>query len=167
MPVSPMGLGEEGLELFVNDGALAAALMGRADQFSSEFSIRVRGEFDESRFDEIIRAAAGDSESRGRIEEIRYVGGEAANRWAQVVTTGLRPRDLKRIFEQCGIEANRIIRTRFGPVTMDRPLARGVSRRLTPGEMRLLTDAAGLQPPAERKARGTRRSATGNRRRGR
>ena len=73
--------------------------------------------------DDPTRAAAGDAESSGRIEEIRYVGGEAANRWAQVVTTGLRPRDLKRIFERCGIEANRIIRTRFGPVTMDRPLA--------------------------------------------
>ena len=46
VPVSPMGLGEEGLELFVNDGALAAALMGRADALSSEFSVRVRGDFD-------------------------------------------------------------------------------------------------------------------------
>lgn len=167
VPVSPMGLGEEGLELFVNDGTLAAALMGRADQLSSEFGVRVRGEFDESRFDEITRAAAADAESHGRIEEIRYVGGEAANRWAQVVTLGLRPRDLKRVFERCGIEANRIIRTRFGPITMDRSLARGVSRRLTPGELRSLMDAAGMKPDAQRKPRGMRRPATGNRRRGR
>lgn len=156
VPISPMGIGEGGLELFVNDGALAAALMGAADKISSEFSIRVRGDFDESRFSEVLAAAAADTEARGKIEDIGFSGGEAANRWAQVVTVGLRPRDLKRILEQCGIEANRIIRTRFGPVSMDRSLARGVSRRLTGGEMASLADAAGIRPakrPAKRPAR--------------
>lgn len=178
VPVSPMGLGEEGLELFVNDGALATALMSRADVLSSEFSVRVRGEFDETRLVEVTESAARDSEARGRIEDISYTGGEAANRWAQVVSVGLRPRDLKRIFERCGIEANRIIRTRFGPIAMDRALARGVSRRLKPGEMAMLADAAGIKPPrkprrakpqgesrAPRKA--GRGKTTGNRKRGR
>jgi len=112
VPVSPMGLGEGGLELFVNDGALAASLMSGADRLSSEFSVRVRGEFDESRITEVVEAAARDPESNGRIDELDFAGGEAANRWARVVTTGLRPRDLKRIFEHCGIEANRILRLR-------------------------------------------------------
>lgn len=168
VPVSPMGLGEGGLELFVNDGALAAALMGRADKLTSEYSIRVRGEFDETRIQEIMDAAATDPEARGRIEDVACTGGEAANRWAQVVTAGLRPRDLKRIFEHCGIEANRIIRTRFGPIAMDRSLARGVSRRLTSGEMATLADLAGLQPPAKPAARPRKGSAAGDRaRRGR
>ena len=178
VPVSPMGLGEEGLELFVNDGALAAALMGRADALSSEFSVRVRGDFDETRLAEVTEAAARDGEARGRIEDISYTGGEAVNRWAQVVTVGLRPRDLKRIFERCGIEANRIIRTRFGPIAMDRALARGVSRRLTAGEMAMLADAAGLAPQRKprrakpgsqaRSPRGERRGGpTGSRKRGR
>jgi len=147
VPVSPMGLGEGGLELFVNDGALAASLMAGADRFSSEFSVRVRGEFDESRIEELIEAAARDPESPGRIEELEFAGGEAANRWARVVTTGLRPRDLKRIFERCGIEANRILRTRFGPISMDRALARGVSRKITSGELAALADAAGVKLP--------------------
>ena len=178
VPVSPMGLGEEGLEVFVNDGRLAAALMGRADAISSEFSVRVRGDFDESRLAEVTESATGDNEARGRIEDIRYTGGEAVNRWAQVVTIGLRPRDLKRIFERCGIEANRIIRTRFGPISMDRSLARGVSRRLTQGEMATLVDCAGLEPQRKpRRAKppsassGARRAGrdgpTGNRKRGR
>lgn len=165
VPISPMGIGEGGLELFVNDGALAAALMGAADKISSEFSIRVRGDFDESRFAEVLAAAAADTETRGRIEDIGFSGGEAANRWAQVVTVGLRPRDLKRILEQCGIEANRIIRTRFGPVSMDRSLARGVSRRLTGGEMASLADAAGIQPakrPARQLAKRTRKGSQGS-----
>lgn len=147
VPLSPMGLGEGGLELFVNDGALAASLMSGAERLSSEFSVRVRGEFDESRIEEVIDAAASDPESNGRIDELEFAGGEAANRWARVVTTGLRPRDLKRIFERCGIEANRILRTRFGPISMERSLARGVSRKLSPGELAALADAAGIKLP--------------------
>jgi 23S rRNA pseudouridine2605 synthase len=163
--VSPMGLGEEGLELFVNDGALAAALMARADVLSSEFSVRVRGLFDEARLEEVAAAAARDEEAAGRVEQVSFGGGEGANRWVQVVSAGLRPRDLKRIFERCGIEANRIIRTRFGPITMDRALARGVSRRLAPGEMASLADVAGIarkeapRRAAPGKGRGKRRAA--------
>jgi 23S rRNA pseudouridine2605 synthase len=161
VPVSPMGLGEGGLELFVNDGTVAAALMAGADKLTSEFSVRVRGEFDESRLEELVAAAEHDPEARGRIEELECAGGEAANRWARVVTSGLRPRDLKRIFEACGIEANRILRTRFGPIMMDRSLARGVSRRLTAGELSALADAAGVALPGSRTSRKPRRPATG------
>jgi 23S rRNA pseudouridine2605 synthase len=142
-----MGIGEGGLELFVNDGTLAAALMGSADKFSSEYSVRVRGDFDESRVDEVLATANADAEARGRIDSIEFTGGEAANRWAQVTCTGLRPRDLKRMLEASGIEANRIMRTRFGPISMDRSLARGVSRRLTAGEMASLADVAGIRLP--------------------
>jgi 23S rRNA pseudouridine2605 synthase len=158
IPVSPMGIGEGGLELFVSDGHLAAALMGRADALSSEYSVRVRGDLDESRLPELLTSAARDSQLRGRIEDIEITGGEAANRWVRLVSVGLRPRDLKRVFEDCGIEANRIIRTRFGPIAMDRSLARGVNRRLTPGELSALADAAGLKlepgksPPVGRQA---------------
>ena len=160
VPVSPMGLGEGGLELFVNDGAFAAALMGAADRLTSEFSVRVRGDFDESRLQEVVEAAERDPESRGRIDELEFAGGEAANRWARVVTSGLRPRDLKRIFESCGIEANRILRTRFGPIMMDRALARGVSRKLTAGDLAALADAAGVALPGARASRKPRRPAT-------
>lgn len=159
VPVSPMGLGEGGLELFVNDGALAASLMSGAERLSSEFSVRVRGEFDESRIGEVIDAAARDPESSGRIDELEFAGGEAANRWARVVTTGLRPRDLKRIFEHCGIEANRILRTRFGPIAMERSLARGVSRKLATGELAALADAAGVKLPRSSGGRKPRRPA--------
>jgi 23S rRNA pseudouridine2605 synthase len=159
IPVSPMGIGEGGLELFVSDGHLAAALMGRADALSSEYSVRVRGDLDESRLPELVAAAARDVEARGRIEEVEITGGEAANRWVRLVTVGLRPRDLKRVFEDCGIEANRIIRTRFGPIGMDRSLARGVSRHLTPGELATLADAAGLKPEISKLPRAARQGA--------
>lgn len=155
IPLSPLGVGEGGLELFVNDGALAAAVMRGTDKLSSEFSVRVRGEFDESRVAELLEAAASDPECTGRLETVEPTGGEAANRWARVVAVGLRPRDLRRVFERCGLEANRVLRTRFGPVVMDRALSRGRGRRLTEGELAALRAAVGLPEPRKpRKPRG-------------
>lgn len=148
IPICPMGVGEGGLELFVNDGQLAAALMSRADELPAQFSVRLRGEFDEQRIDEVLAAGERDTELRGRIKQLECAGGEAANRWADVTGTGLRPRDLKRVFEACGLEANRILRTRLGLVSMDRSLARGCHRRLTDGELGALHDLAGVPRPA-------------------
>jgi hypothetical protein len=70
-----------------------------------------------------------------------------------VVAVGLRPRDLRRIFERCGLEANRVLRTRFGPIVMDRALSRGRSRRLTEGELVALREAVGLAAPRRPRGR--------------
>jgi len=43
---------------------------------------------------------------------------------------------------------NRILRTRLGPLGMDRSLARGVHRALTEGEIEVLREAAGVRRPA-------------------
>jgi len=152
IPICPMGLGEGGLELFVNDGQLAAALMSHADTLPAEFSVRLRGDFTEQRIPEVLAAAERDPAVRGRIKALQCAGGEAANRWADVSGAGLRPRDLKRVFEDCGLEANRILRTRLGSIAMDRSLARGCHRQLTEGELGALHDLAGLPRPAARAA---------------
>jgi len=142
--VSPMGLGEGGLELFVSDGRIAEALMRASGTLNCEYSLRVRGEFDESRIADVLETARREAGAENGLLELDYAGGEGANRWARVVVAGLRPRDLRRLFEQLGIEVNRILRTRLGPVTLDRALARGQSRRLTQGEFGALLDAAGV-----------------------
>jgi 23S rRNA pseudouridine2605 synthase len=139
-----MGLGEGGLELFVNDGALAEAVMKASERLSAEFSVRVRGDFDETRLGEVREAAAQDIDTKGHLETLEFAGGEGANRWARLEVVGVRPRDIKRIFEQCGIEANRILRTRIGPIVLDRTLARGQGRRLTDAELEELAEAVGF-----------------------
>jgi 23S rRNA pseudouridine2605 synthase len=75
---------------------------------------------------------------------VAVTGGEASNRWLQLEVTGLRPRDLREILEACGLEANRILRTHYGPIAMDRALARGRSRALTDDELISLRELAAL-----------------------
>jgi 23S rRNA pseudouridine2605 synthase len=151
IPISPLAANDSGLELFVTDGNLVAALTRRGLDLASEFSVRVRGAFDEERIAEMLSQAAAATGAKGRVTKVTPAGGEASNRWLQVHCAGLRPRDLRQSFERCGLEANRILRTRFGPVGMDRALARGRSRPLTEGELDALSELAGLRPAGSRK----------------
>lgn len=143
IPISPLAANDGGLELFVTDGALAAALMRRSHEIASEYSVRVRGDFDESRIAGIVETVAAGTDTRGRLTAVEAAGGEGANRWVRISCVGLRPRDLKGIFDRGGFDVNRVIRTSLGPIAMDRALARGRSRRMTDGELRKLEDLAG------------------------
>ncbi|MEX1993450.1 MAG: S4 domain-containing protein [Steroidobacteraceae bacterium] len=151
IPISPLAPNDGGLELFITDGKLAAALTRRGLGIPSEYSVRVRGAFDESRIAADLIAAAAETSPTGHITAVTQAGGEGSNRWLQVHCVGLRPRDLKRLFEQYGLEANRILRTRYGPIAMDRALARGRSRPLTDEELGALGEATARQPTDSRR----------------
>lgn len=144
VPVSPLPPQDGGLEVFVTDGALAAALTRRSSAIESEFSVRVRGAFDAAELEARIAEYARGGPAEDRISSVSATGGEGTNRWLQVRTRGLRPRDLWQLLHGCGLDPNRLLRTRFGPVAMDRSLARGRSRALTESELQQLHDVAGL-----------------------
>ncbi|MEX2151258.1 MAG: S4 domain-containing protein [Steroidobacteraceae bacterium] len=153
IPISPLAANDGGLELFVTDGRLAAALTRRGIAIPAEYSVRVRGVFDDMTIFETLTAATARAGLTGQLTGAVPAGGEGSNRWIQVTATGLRPRDLKQLFDSCGLEANRILRTRFGPVSMDRALARGRSRPLTDEELAALREVAnpGRQTTGSRK----------------
>ncbi len=138
IPISPLAANDGGLEMFVTDGRLAAALMRRGHEIPCEYSVRIRGDLDESRIAGILAGAAAGPETEGRLKFIEPAGGEGSNRWFHVSCIGLRPRDLKKILERSGLEVNRVIRIRVGPIAMDRALARGRSRAMTDAELNAL-----------------------------
>jgi len=84
------------------------------------------------------------------IESARAAGGEGRNRWYEFDTRRARGRDLRELLLGAGLEVSRILRTRFGPVTMDRALSRGRHRELTAEERTLLYTAVGLSPSGAR-----------------
>lgn len=153
VPVSPLPPRDGGLEIFVTDGALAAALTRRAAAITSEYGVRVRGSFEEATLEQRMRDGADAAGARGEIRSVTVSGGEGSNRWLQVAVQGLRARDLRQILEGCGLEPNRILRTRYGPIAMDRSLARGRSRALTGGELKSLREAGTPGDPGSRAPR--------------
>jgi len=112
-----------------------------------EYSVRVRGELDETRVAGILAAANAEPATAGRLTLVEPAGGEGSNQWIRLGCTGLRPRDVKGIFERCGLEINRLLRTRIGPIAMDRALARGRSRPMSDVELDALREiGAGPDP---------------------
>ena len=89
IPVSPLPPRDGGLEVFVTDGGLAAALTRRAAAIPGEYSVRVRGAFDETAIETELQSKASEAGLKGEITSVTSSGGEASNRWLQVEVTGL------------------------------------------------------------------------------
>jgi 23S rRNA pseudouridine2605 synthase len=140
--VSPMPLHDGGLELITSDGELAAKLQRAARELTAEFSVRIHGELDEAR---LAAVREGRLDEGARLEVMSCVpsGGEGSNRWYALVVRGARGKDVRQLFERSGALVSRVLRTRLGPVTLDRTLARGQFRRLGPQTWRGLLASAG------------------------
>jgi 23S rRNA pseudouridine2605 synthase len=92
-------------------------------------------------------------------------GGEGTNRWYTLSARGASGKDVRQLFERQGALVSRVLRTRLGPVGLERSLGRGQFRRLTPGETQgLLAESDALPTSAARPARRRthRRGASGS-----
>jgi 23S rRNA pseudouridine2605 synthase len=135
--VSPMPRVDGGLELVTSDGELAAQLQRAVHSLDSEFSVRVRGELAEGQLQGIASGAL-DSGAHVEVERCEVAGGEGANRWYTLTTRGASGKEVRQLFERQGALVSRVLRTRLGPLTLERSLARGQFRELTPEELRAL-----------------------------
>jgi 23S rRNA pseudouridine2605 synthase len=162
--VSPMPRVDGGLELVTADGELAEKLQRSVKRLTSEFSVRVRGELEQKQLDGILSGVL----DRGvaiEIELCEASGGEGANRWYTIGARGGSGKDIRQLFERQGAIVSRVLRTRLGPVSLDRTLSRGHFRQLSPAEIGSLLAAGGANPQQdERPAQRGQRESLGHRR---
>jgi len=140
--ISPMPRPDGGLELLTSDGAFAARLQRLVRGLEIGFSLRVRGELEAEQIEGILEGQL-DSGERLQVLTCEAGGGEGANRWYQVQTKGANGRELRSLVERQGAIVSRVLRVQFGPLLLDRTLARGHFRPLEPEEIEAL-----LAPPA-------------------
>ena len=147
--VSPMPRIDGGLELVCGDGELAARLQRSIRGLSSELSVRVRGELTQEQIAGVLSGVL-DSGERLSVSSCEPAGGEGANRWYATVARGASGKDVRQLFERQGAVVSRVLRTRLGPIALDRALARGHFRELTREAIdALLSEGAGsAEPPA-------------------
>ncbi len=146
--VSPMPRPDGGLELLAADGELAAQLQRGVRALTSEFGVRVRGELDEAQLQGILGGEL-DSGARLAVERCAAAGGEGANRWYQLAVRGASGREVRQLLERQGAQVSRVLRTRLGPLALERSLGRGRTRELSREELRALLPGSEASGPGE------------------
>ena len=143
----------EGLLLLTDDGRLAHRLTHPRWRVERTYVADVVGALDERRLADGAKRGIELEDGRTGPFRARILSrrgeGRAARRQVRMVLTEGRKREVRRILEACGGQVVRLVRTRYGTVSLD-DLASGASRRLTPAEVERLAALVGLEGPERR-----------------
>ena len=169
LAVGRLDYNTEGLLILTNSGDLANRLMHPRYEVEREYSVRVIGELNDEQTDNLLDGIElNDGPARFmKLEEGEFSDeGTGINRWYRVMIREGRNREVRRMFEAVGITVSRLIRTRFGPISLPRMLGRGQSRPATPDEIKELLRgapaAAGADPASPQRASAIAKPTDGN-----
>lgn len=135
--VGRLDFNTEGLLLFTNSGELANRLMHPRYEMEREYAVRVIGELQPEQEQALLDGIELE-DGEAHFSTLMSRGGEGTNRWYHVTLNEGRNREVRRMFEAIGVQVSRLIRVRFGPVSLPPQLKRGMARELAEDEVRAL-----------------------------
>lgn len=136
--IGRLDLNSSGLLLVTDSGELANRLMHPRHEFEREYAVRVLGELDDAMQRRLLSGVTL-ADGVARFERLEATGKPSgANRWYKVTLREGRNREVRRMFEAVGMQVSRLIRVRFGPVSLPRELKPGRWVELSSAEVRRL-----------------------------
>jgi 23S rRNA pseudouridine2605 synthase len=144
--IGRLDINTSGLLIFTTSGELANHFMHPRYEVEREYAVRLMGQLTE---DQLLHLTQGIELEDGiaQFDIIQDKGGEGANHWYQVMLREGRNREVRRLFEAIGLMVSRLMRVRFGPVSLPARLKRGQMLELPPKEVSGLLEWAGLAVP--------------------
>ncbi len=123
-----------GLLLLTNDGELAHRLMHPSFEIEREYAVRVFGEIQP---EILTRLTTGVElpDGSARFETLEDAGGSGINHWYHVTLKEGRCRLVRRLWESQGIQVSRLIRIRYGHITLPRSLRPSRWEELDPSQI--------------------------------
>ncbi len=126
-----------GLLIFTTSGELANVMMHPRFEVEREYAVRVLGELTDEQMKQLTKGI----ELEDGVAQFNFIasqGGEGSNHWYRVILREGRNREVRRMFEHFGLTVSRLMRVRFGPVSLPGRLKRGHWTELEPGEVQKL-----------------------------
>lgn len=137
-----------GLLLLTTDGELAHRLMHPSHEIEREYAVRVLGKVSEEMLTQ-LRTGVTLEDGPGHFDDIADAGGTGANHWYHVILREGRNREVRRLWEAVGAKVSRLIRVRYGGITLPRMLRPGRSEELEVEAAAPLYESVGLSPPTK------------------
>jgi 23S rRNA pseudouridine2605 synthase len=122
--VGRLDLNTSGLLIFTNNGELANQLMHPKYGLEREYAVRVHGQVSSETLN-ILEKGVALEDGIAKFTRLEFRGGEGTNSWYHVTLSEGRNREVRRLWESQGLEVSRLIRIRYGILTMPRFLSRG------------------------------------------
>ena len=133
-----------GLLLLTNDGQLANALMHPSSEIEREYAVRVNGRVSPEII-ERLRTGVELEDGLAKFDRIKAEDhGEGINQWFNVTVKQGKNRVVRRLWESQDLQVSRLIRTRYGSVSLPKWLSRGKMELLGKSDVDTLVKMAGL-----------------------
>jgi 23S rRNA pseudouridine2605 synthase len=142
--IGRLDINTSGLLIFTTSGDLANRLMHPRFEFEREYAVRVQGTMTEAQISHALKQGVELEDGLVKFEKLEDQGGEGFNHWYLVILKEGRNRVVRRAFDALGLPVSRLMRIRFGIITLPPRLKRGMTTELSKGEVEQLLDWAGL-----------------------
>lgn len=147
LAVGRLDFNTSGLLILTTSGELANRMMHPRYQLEREYAVRVLGRLSPEQQAQLLSGLRLD-DGIARCEAVHDRGGEGANHWYHIVIREGRNREVRRLFEALHLRVSRLMRVRFGSVSLPRRLKRGQYLELSRPEVRQLLASLGLEAPS-------------------
>jgi 23S rRNA pseudouridine2605 synthase len=150
--VGRLDLNTGGLLLLTNDGELAYRLMHPSYNIEREYAVRILGKVDDAVL-ERLQEGVQLEDGMARFKKIVDAGGDKANHWYRVTLNEGRNHEVRRLWESQGVIVSRLMRIRFGPISLPRGLPTGRYVEFDKPSEKLLLQLVDLYVPSTPKSK--------------